>query len=339
MTLISIYYIIDRDVRCKDVIRFMDIFMIEGCKAIFRLALSLVPIISKKELKVSRYAFGHSMMSVMSSTNEYMTTKALRLTCAESWWEQIRNRTMDPGFSFEKHLDSMYPKPLRKIVVRYPRRHVLARVMKRHESWALANMPLHIEQSPRKPIGYTSEDCMLAKPVSFRLCLTEWLPEALKMSKLDLIYSTEIHGRSLATFFQQCEKSKNTIVVFETFTGKTRSIIGMFATHAWSINPCPYGDSDCFLFRADPDANCFKWTSIENLENQAASEQFMVSRSDFIAMGANTDATNGIRLDKDLVKGESHRALGFNNEPLPGNNQQKFDIGHLEVYRLIRCIE
>jgi hypothetical protein len=117
----------------------------------------------------------------------------------------------------------------------------------------------------------------------------------------------------------------------------------MFATQAWSINPRPYGDSDCFLFRADHDAICFKWTpdpgNTENLENNAVSEQFMVSRSDFIAMGANNDATNGIRLDKDLVKGESHPALGFNNEPLPGDNQRTFEVGHLEVYRLIRDVE
>jgi hypothetical protein len=69
MTSTSTYYIIDRDVRCKDVLRFMDIFMIEGCKAIFRLALSLVSMVSKKELKVSKYAFGLCLMYVMSSTN------------------------------------------------------------------------------------------------------------------------------------------------------------------------------------------------------------------------------------------------------------------------------
>jgi len=36
----------------EDVLHFMDIFLIEGCKAIFRLALSLLQLISKKELKV-----------------------------------------------------------------------------------------------------------------------------------------------------------------------------------------------------------------------------------------------------------------------------------------------
>lgn len=281
----------------------------------------------------------------MISATHGIPMKTLHLTDSESWWKQIRIRTMDPGFSFQKHLDIMYPSPLRKIAVRYPRRHVLGRLMKHHEKWALQNMPSLLDQSPRKPIGYTSEKCTLAKPVSFRQCLTEWLPAALKSTKLDLIYSTDIHGRSLASFYKRCEKSKNTVVLVEAFTlnGKTRSLIGMFATQAWSINPRPYGDSDCFLFRAAPDAMCFKWTpdpgNIENLENNAVSEQFMVSRSDFIAMGANNDATNGLRLDKDLIKGESHAALGFNNDPLPGDNQRTFEVGHLEVYRLIRDVE
>ena len=39
--------------RLKDILRFMDIFLVEGYKAVFRLALSLVSLISIEELKVS----------------------------------------------------------------------------------------------------------------------------------------------------------------------------------------------------------------------------------------------------------------------------------------------
>jgi hypothetical protein len=319
--------------------------MIEGCKAIFRLALSLLQLVPKKCVKVRNNNQSNCScftFCFLSFTNA-IPMKTLVLTDSDSWWTEIRNRTMDPGFSFHKHLEIMYPKHYRKMTARYPRRHVLARVMKYHEKWALENMPLLIDQSPRKPIGCTSEKCILAKPVSFRLCLTEWLPAALKSAKLDLIYSTNIHGRTLASLYKQCEWSKHSVVMVEAFSGKRRSVIGMFATHAWSINPRPYGDSECFLFRVDPDPKCYKWTPdpryLDDIENNTASEQFMVSRSDYIAMGANNDATNGIRLDKDLIKGESHSALGFSNEPLLGDNRRAFDIGHLEVYRLIRDIE
>jgi hypothetical protein len=43
--------------REKDVLRFMDVFVIEGQKAIFRLALSLLQLIPKKDLTVSLLGF------------------------------------------------------------------------------------------------------------------------------------------------------------------------------------------------------------------------------------------------------------------------------------------
>ena len=65
----------------------------------------------------------------------------------------------------------------------------------------------------------------------------------------------------------------------------------------------------------------------------------MVAKSEFLAMGANAEGTNGIRLDQDLINGESYSALGFDNEPLPGQNRNKFDIGVVEAYRLIREVD
>eukprot|EP00579_Thalassiosira_antarctica_P007045 CAMPEP_0201884890 /NCGR_PEP_ID=MMETSP0902-20130614/17606_1 /ASSEMBLY_ACC=CAM_ASM_000551 /TAXON_ID=420261 /ORGANISM="Thalassiosira antarctica, Strain CCMP982" /LENGTH=581 /DNA_ID=CAMNT_0048413905 /DNA_START=117 /DNA_END=1859 /DNA_ORIENTATION=- len=302
----------------EDVLRFMDIFLVEGCKAIFRMAFSLVQLVR------------HDL-------------KPLILTDSESFWNEIRYRTLDPTFSFKNHLDAMYPK-FGKVARRYPKRRVLRRVMKFNEKWALENMPIYIDETPPKPIGFTSDKCTLAKPVSVRSNLAKWLPPSLKATKLDLIYSTEIHGRSLASFYEKCQRSKNTIVLIEALTGSTSATIGMFASHAWNINSSSYGDGECFLFRANPDPKCFNWApdfngNMDDMENQVVREQFMVARRNFIAMGANKDGTNGLRLDQDLVEGESHPALGFENEPLPGGNHKVFDVGVLEVYRLIREVD
>jgi len=76
----------------------------------------------------------------------------------------------------------------------------------------------------------------------------------------------------------------------EAITGNATSTIGMFASHAWSIQPSSYGDGECFLFRANPNPKCFNWTpdfsgNMDDMENQAVREQFMVARSDFIGAG------------------------------------------------------
>ena len=235
----------------------------------------------------------------------------------------------------------MYPK-FGKVAKRYPKRRVLRRVIKYNEKWAQENMPFYKDETPPKPMGCTSDKCILAKPALVRSNLAKWLPPTLKCTKLDMIYSTEVHGRSLASLYNQCQRSKNTVLMVEALTGNGSTTIGMFASHAWSMNADSYGDGECFLFRAsNNDPACFHWVpdfsgSVDAMDS-AAREQFMVAKSNFIAMGANNDGTNGLRLDQYLLRGESHAALGFENEPLPGTTE--FDIGIVEVYQLTRDID
>jgi len=306
-----------------DVLHFLDIFLVEGCKAIFRLSLSLVGLLSKKELKT------------------------INFTDATSWWNAIKAITLSPTFSFQKHLDKkVYPR-FGKATRRYPKRRVLSRMIRYNEQWALDNMPVYIDQTPPKPMGYIpGKPIILAKPASVRSNLVKWLPVALKSTKLDLIYSTENDGRSLSSFYEKCKRTKHTIVLIEAMTKSSNNkvIIGMFASQSWNVHPTSYGDGECFLFRADPDAKCFHWTpdfssGFDDIENQVIREQFMVARNEYLAMGANADGTNGLRLDQDLNQGESYPALGFGNEPLAGENMKSFEVGTVEVYRLVRDVD
>jgi hypothetical protein len=249
--------------------------------------------------------------------------------------------TLDPSFDFNKQLEIMYRK-FGKYSKRYPRRKLLQRAISHHQKWALENMPIYIDQTPPKPIGFlTDKTVTLAKPTSIRSNLAKWLPTPLRTTKLDLIYSTEVHGRSFAAFYKDCRRTKHTIVLVEAIQGDKSATIGMFASHAWVIHPSSFGDGECFLFRADPDPKCYNWRPdfSDDIEHQAAREQFMVARSDYIAMGANVDGTNGLRLDNDLASGESYPALGFDNKPLAGIGRERFEVGVVEVYRLMREVD
>ena len=138
-------------------LRFMDIFLVEGCKATFRLALSLLQLISKRELKVRVPLQKASFLSSVFRRDLSIVLinyqlQSLVLTDSNSWWNAIRLRTLDPAFSFQKHLDIMYPK-FGKIVKRYPKRRVIRRTQKYHEKWAMENMPVYVDQTPPKPMG------------------------------------------------------------------------------------------------------------------------------------------------------------------------------------------
>ena len=248
---------------------------------------------------------------------------------------------MEPSFQFKKQVEIMYPK-FGKFVKRYPRRRVLKRAISFHQKWAADNMPVYIDQTPPKPIGFlTDHPVTLAKPVDLRSNLAKWLPTVLKTTKLDLIYSTEVHGKSFAAFYKECRRTKHTIILVDAISGSRSATIGMFASHAWVVHPSSFGDGECFLFRADPDPICYNWVPdfSDDTEHQAVREQFMVARNDFIAMGANVDGGNGLRLDNDLNSGESYPTLGFENESLLGPGRERFEIASMEVYRLMREVD
>jgi hypothetical protein len=154
--------------------------------------------------------------------------------------------------------------------------------------------------------------------------------------------------------------SKLTITVLQLLE-KDEAVIGMFASQAWRISPKVYGDSECFLFRAFPDAQCYKWKpnrekvlqeeeeeSEEDDEPNATAtiksttallEQFQVGRPSFISMGGNPDGTCGLRLNEDLTRGESGAAVGFGNDGPLVRGYDTFNIGLVEVYRLVQMGE
>ena len=325
----------------EDALHFMDIFLVDGSKALFRLALSLVQLVPKSKLKVSTsvmlqlpYNADHLSVPVLTAHNK-------TLNSAHEWWDEIRIQTMDPSCEFEAQVKLMYPK-LGKFAKRYPRRRVLKRAISFHQKWAVANMPIYIVQTPPKPIGFlTDKPIKLAKLTAIRSNLAKWLPTVLKTTKLDVIYSTEVHGRSFAAFYKECRRTKNTIILVEALCGNKSAIIGMFASHAWVVNPSSFGDGECFLFQAYPDPKCYNWVPdfSDDTEHQAVREQFMVARNEFIAMGANAEGTNGLRLDNDLNSGESYPTLGFENESLLGAGRERFEVGVMEVYRLMREVD
>lgn len=224
--------------------------------------------------------------------------------------------------------------------MRFPRRHILARIIRLEEERAAEIVEFEpIESVPRPLVLLSLENCKLLKGAEIRSHLASWLPLSLRLSKLELIFSTNVHGRTLERFYAHVSKSRDTITVLQLL--ENDAVIGMFASQAWRISSQVYGDGECFLFRASPDPQCYKWRpsrdgedSVDDTSSVALLEQFQVGRAHFISMGGNPDGTCGLRLNEDLTRGESSAAVGFGNEgPLvPG--MPSFDVGLVEVYQL-----
>jgi hypothetical protein len=352
-------------------LRIMDIYTLEGSKVLFRFGVALA-VLFHKEWKVD---------TGIASGSEGEASPVIAVSYskedAENWWARLVEWTKSSDhFDFDLVLKKAYGvhgKGVRKRY-RFPRRPILSRILKLEEERYLQRHADRSDepQASARPLGIAENDTKeraileeremiipkLVQPPWVRSRLAEWLPISLRMTKLELIYSTDHHGRTLESFYQNVQKSKHTLMLIQPLEGSNNvKAVGMYASQTWVASRKVYGDGSCFLFRLAQDddeqdaSKCWKWKpkvhkneDVYEEEGQEANnvtallEQFQVSTRDFISMGGNANGTSGLRLNEDLTKADSASAAGFDNEPLvPGRGM--FEVGLVEVYRLVRSID
>jgi TLD/Rab-GTPase-TBC domain len=359
--------------------RIMDIYTFEGSKVLFRFGVALL------------------VLYKVESAEQLIT-----ISNADEWWHTMKLWSHSGRFHFELVVRKAYGVHGRlRRPMRFPRRSIIQRIVQMEEDRIRQDENFNedglYQEPPARPLGLVSPqplpmdaygnpgeavEAVLAQSVQVRQLIAQWLPLSLRLTNLDLLYSTSYHGRTLERFYEHVKHARNTILFCEVLpttqqhnmpngtsppVGTKPSIVGMYASQVWRISSKVYGDGGCFLFRAEPNAVCWKWqpsrtgpvssgshhqTSIlddvelecddSKTNNEAALlEQFMVGTREYISMGGNPDGTCGLRINEDLTKGESSTASGFNNEPLHGADQSSslFEIGLVEVYGLVRQID
>ena len=85
----------------------------------------------------------------------------------------------------------------------FPNQVFVSRLMSSNETWAeenQTNLPIHED---KRPLGLVEVEhpIVLAKHVAGREALARWVPPTLQTTKLELIYSSNVHGRCLETFY------------------------------------------------------------------------------------------------------------------------------------------
>jgi TBC1 domain family member 24 len=336
--------------------RIMDIYTFEGSKVLFRVGVALLV-----------------LYKVVSSE------QLLTISNADEWWHTMKLWTYSSKFNFEFVVRKAYGVHgnrggLRGQLLRFPRRAIIQRIIRMEEDRIMNDEQYNedgiYQEPPARPLGLVRPQplppdaygnpgeevrAILVESVQLRQYIAQWLPLTLRLTDLNLLYSTNFHGRTLERFYEHVKYAKNTLVICEVLLPQSiasskennnevpRSCtVGMYASQNWHISTRVYGDGDCFLFRLEPNSVSWKWqpnrvacldrgTSIldhveldieENNSNDSSNnrtallEQFMVGTKDYISMGGNPDGTCGLRINEDLTKGESSKADGFNNEPL-----------------------
>mmetsp|Transcript_13707 Transcript_13707/g.15253 ORF Transcript_13707/g.15253 Transcript_13707/m.15253 type:complete len:693 (+) Transcript_13707:100-2178(+) len=254
------------------VLRLMDIYSLEGNKVLFRFGVALA-VLYGKEYK------DHFM---------YASTEP------KKWWlglfDYCHGGGGGHGLNFEvlvKKAYGVHGRGVRKRF-RFPRRPILARIIEiEEEKYRKENLqriaqsndeenaddvgadetdfyldriePLHLVIPPQ-PTDPNRERVVprLASSTFVRTKIAEWLPLSLRFTKLDLVYSTSYHGRTLENLYRCVAKSRHTILILEPFEDRgnrdtSRYLVGMYTSENWHPSRRVYGDGRSFLFRIDID--------------------------------------------------------------------------------------
>ena len=255
------------------VLRLMDIYSLEGHKALYRFGVALAVL----------YGKAYKDHYIYDSTEP------------NKWWLGLIKYCHVGSLNFEVLLKKAYGvhgKGVRKRF-RFPRRPILARIIEieeenyrnetedrraryqsnkdndnqtfQEDAGDNGMIEFYLDQieplglvAPPTPTDPTREQIVaqLAESSFVRTKLAEWLPLSLRFTKLDLVYSSSYHGRTLENVYRCLSKSRHTIFILEPFDGtenRDRYLIGMYTAHTWHPSSRVYGDGRSFLFRIDLD--------------------------------------------------------------------------------------
>lgn len=214
--------------------------------------------------------------------------------------------------------------------------------------------PLSSEPGPlqEKSEGAEKEDAVLSKKYrSFHTelhgnstillhshinCLVEHFPTSLQHEAWDLLFSTELHGSDLTSFYTRSGSSQYSLLVVRTMDDQ---VFGGFATEPWKVtkhgHQAFYGTGECFLFRchpytADDENDCPEDDNVDVFGWQYDNYFFQWSNSKQIAMGGGGGCF-GFVLDDDFAYAETNPCETFGNPHLT-THHEPFAVADVELW-------
>ncbi|XP_072273746.1 TBC1 domain family member 24 isoform X2 [Pyxicephalus adspersus] len=196
-----------------------------------------------------------------------------------------------------------------------------------------------------------------------------WIPERFALCQPLLLFTNREHGNSLSRFYLHCEGHEPTLLLIKT---SNQEVCGAYLSTDWSERRKGgnklsfFGTGECFVFRLQPEVERYEWVIIKhpelgrvgasadkesnssqdtadgtdpsdrlspflatrhfNLPSKTAS-MFMAGSSECIIIGGGDG--QALYLDSDLNYGRTSHCNTFNNQPLCS---ETFQVSILEVW-------
>mmetsp|Transcript_23105 Transcript_23105/g.39097 ORF Transcript_23105/g.39097 Transcript_23105/m.39097 type:complete len:526 (+) Transcript_23105:95-1672(+) len=167
-------------------------------------------------------------------------------------------------------------------------------------------------------------------------CLVDHFPTSLQHEAWDLLFSTELHGSDLTSFYTRSGSCQFSLLVVRTMDNQ---VFGGFATEPWKItkhgHQAFYGTGECFLFRCHPfteddENDCPENDNVDVFDWKYDNYFFQWSNSKQIAMGGGGGCF-GFVLDDDFAYAETNPCETFGNPHLT-THREPFAVAEVELW-------
>ncbi|XP_076008223.1 TBC1 domain family member 24 [Genypterus blacodes] len=348
------------DLPFSHVARVMDIFLVEGYKVLYRVALALLKFY-RKHKQGGQGAKGEQQQQQQDSGKVRRDIKAFVTGIAS---------TVTPDKLLEKAFS----------IRLFSRKEITLLQLTNEKS--LQQKGITVKQKRRNVQLALNPDTFSSEIVSAKEMrdIWSWIPERFALCQPQLLFTTSNHGCSLNRFYSHCEGYEPTLLLLRTTDG---DVCGAFLSTDWEERKRDgnklsfFGTGECFVFRLKPEMERYEWVVIrhpelassikpQGQEDAATSEgqtsngntlqqpekaagdlspflsarhfnlnskntsMFMAGTFDSIIVGGGEG--NALYIDSELNHGRSERCTTFDNPPLCAEN---FQVALLEVWGFI----
>jgi len=148
-----------------------------------------------------------------------------------------------------------------------------------------------------------------------------WIPQRYRLHDPRIIFNSEEDGFNLRTLISKCSDYIPTLLIVKT---KEQKILGAFCDQVWETQDHYYGSGESFLFSLTPNEKLFRWCPDAN-------QCYIRVTSKDVAFGGGKDG-DALRLDEELLHGQSYRSETYNNDPLHCSDDPEFECAAVQVY-------
>ncbi|XP_010903392.1 TBC1 domain family member 24 [Esox lucius] len=340
------------DLPFSHVTRVLDVFLVEGYKVLYRIALALLKFYRKQKAGAQPLE-GQKQDSAEVKAEIQAFVKAIGSSVTP-------DKLLEKAFSIRL----------------FSRKEITLLQLTNEKS--LQQKGITVKQKRRNVQLALNPDTFSSEVVSAKEMrdIWSWIPERFALCEPQLLFTTSTHGCSLNRFYAHVEGNEPTLLLLRTCDSE---VCGAFLSTDWEERKRGgnklsfFGTGECFVFRLKPEMERYEWVVIrhpelassikaQNVEDEAPSDGqnlpverssadltnrlspflsarhfHLNSRNTSMFMAGNVDSIivgggdgNALYIDGELNHGRTSRCTTFDNPPLCSN--ESFQVALLEVW-------